>query len=81
MKQIGVLCIIMLLAACGKPASTDTTDSLAANSDRLSKVMHECQEDHAKMGNAVCKSASEAFRRRFMGNGSGQYTPQPVPQN
>lgn len=43
--------------------------------------MRLCQEDHAKMGDATCNAASEAFRRRFMGDGKGKYTPQPAPRN
>lgn len=39
------------------------------------------KEDHAKMGDATCNAAAEAFRRRFMGDGTGKYTPQPAPQN
>ncbi|OIQ95032.1 hypothetical protein GALL_229560 [mine drainage metagenome] len=80
MKWTCVL-LILALAACGKAAPTDTVDSLAANPDRLKEVMRLCQEDHAKMGDATCNAASEAFRRRFMGDGKGKYTPQPAPRN
>ncbi|MHB1669719.1 EexN family lipoprotein [Thiomonas sp.] len=73
--------MILVLAACGKAAPMDTVDSLVAHPDRLKEVQRLCQEDHAKMGDATCNTASEAFRRRFMGDGKGKYTPQPAPRN
>ncbi|MHB1701953.1 MAG: EexN family lipoprotein [Acidobacteriaceae bacterium] len=81
MKRTCVLPMILVLAACGKAAPTDTVDSLVAHPDRLKEVQRLCQEDHAKMGDATCNAASEAFRRRFMGDGKGKYTPQPAPRN
>ena len=81
MKRTCVLPLILALAACGKAAPMDTVDSLVAHPDRLKEVMRLCQEDHAKMGDATCNAASEAFRRRFMGDGKGKYTPQPAPRN
>ena len=34
------------------------------------------------MSDALCNAASEARRRRFMGDGKGKYTPlPPAPQN
>ena len=81
MKRTCVLPMILVLAACGKATPMDTVDSLAANPDRLKEVMRLCQEDHAKMGDATCSAASEAFRRRFMGDGKGKYTPQPASRN
>jgi hypothetical protein len=41
---------ILMLAACGKAAPTDTVDSLVAHPDRLKEVQRLCQEDYAKMG-------------------------------
>ncbi len=67
----------LLLVACGKPAPTDTVESLVTHPDRLKEVQRLCKEDYAKMGDAVCNAASEAFRRRFMGDGKGKYTPLP----
>jgi hypothetical protein len=55
----------------------DSVDSLVAHPDRLKAVMHQCQDDRAKMDEAECMHASEAFRRRFMGDGKGKYTPLP----
>jgi predicted small lipoprotein YifL len=81
MKRTCVLPMILALAACGKAAPTDTVDSLVAHPDRLKEVQRLCQEDHAKMGDATCNAASEAFRRRLMGDGKGKYTPQPALRN
>ena len=66
----------LLLAACGKPASTESVESLMANPDRLKEVRAQCQADHDKVGDALCNRASEATRRRFMGSRT-PYTPAP----
>ena len=66
----------LLLAACNKPAPTDTVESLLANPERLKEVHAQCKADHDKVGDALCNKASEATRRRFMGNGT-PYTPAP----
>ncbi|WP_297926951.1 EexN family lipoprotein [Metallibacterium sp.] len=81
MKRTSMLLLVLVLAACGKAAPMDTVDSLVAHPDRLKEVQRLCQEDHAKVGDATCSAASEAFRRRFMGDGKGKYTPQPAPRN
>jgi hypothetical protein len=80
MKQIGIVILVLTLTACGKPPPTDTVESLAANPERIKEVQRLCREDPAKMGDA-CNAASEAFRRRFIGDGKGKYTPAPTPQN
>lgn len=84
MKKTSMLlfALVLLITACEKSISTDTIESLVANPERLKEVERLCREDHAKMGDALCNAASEARRRRFMGNGKGKYTPQqPAPQN
>lgn len=70
------LCALALVA-CGGGKPTDTVDSLLANPDRLKEIMRQCHEDHAKVGDAECNAASEAFRRRYIGTGSSQQTPKP----
>jgi hypothetical protein len=80
MRVISILIVGSTIAACGKSASPDTVQSLSANPDRLQEVQRHCKEDPAKMGEA-CNAASEAFRRRFMGNGQAQYTPESPPKN
>ena len=82
MKKTSLLLLALVLIACEKPAPTDTVESLAANPERLKEVERLCRADHAKMGDTLCNEASEARRRRFMGDGKGKYTPlQPAPQN
>ncbi len=76
MKKIGILVVACALSACGKPAPTDTVESLLANPERLREVQRRCKEDHAKIGDATCNAGAEAFRRRFMGDGKGKYTPE-----
>jgi len=77
MNRTCILLSILTFVACGKTAPLDTVDSLVADPERLKAVMQQCREVHAKTGDALCNAASEAFRRRFIGNGKGQYTPQP----
>lgn len=80
MKKTGLLLLALALTACERSAPTDTVESLAAHPERLKEVERLCRKDHAKMGDALCNAASEARRRRFMGDGKGKYTPQPAPQ-
>ena len=68
----------LLLAACNKPAPTESVESLMANPERLKDVRAQCKADHAKVGDALCTMAAEATRRRFMGSGT-PYTPAPAP--
>jgi hypothetical protein len=77
MKKGGVLLVVLTLAACENSAPTDTVDSLVANPERLSEVQRLCKDDPGKVGDAECAAASEAYRRRFMGDGKTQYTPRP----
>ena len=81
MKITCLLLLALALTACEKPAPTDTVESLAAHPERLKEVERLCREDHAKMGDALCNTASEARRRRFIGDGKSKYTPQPAPKN
>lgn len=81
MKKTSLLLLALALTACEKSAPTDTVESLAVHPERLKEVERLCREDHAKLGDALCNAASEARRRRFMGDGKGKYTPEPAPQN
>ena len=71
-----MLFLPLILGACAKSVSTDTVESLVANPTRLDDVMRHCHENREKIGDASCSAASEAFRRRFIGDGKAQYTPQ-----
>jgi hypothetical protein len=77
MKMVSVGLVVLTLVACENPAPTDTVDSLVANPERLGKVQRLCKEEPSKVGDAECAAASEAYRRRFMGDGKTQYTPRP----
>jgi Conjugative transfer region protein TrbK len=77
MKKVCVMLVVLTLAACERSAPTDTVDSLVANPERLSKVQRLCKDDPVKTGNAECAAASEAYRRRFMGDSKTQYTARP----
>ncbi|QEE24933.1 hypothetical protein CS053_10815 [Rhodanobacter glycinis] len=81
MKRSCMAWVALSLVACGRAMPVDSVDSLVAHPDRLKAVMHQCQEDRTKMGEVECMHASEAFRRRFMGDGKGKYTPLPKKPN
>jgi uncharacterized low-complexity protein len=65
----------LLMAACGKPASIESVESLVANPERLKELRAQCKADHAKVGDAQCNAVAEATRRRFFGSGGPTYTP------
>jgi len=72
----------LLLAACGKPDSAktiETVESLVANPERLKELRAACKADHAKVGDAQCNEVAEATRRRFFGSGGPKYTPPASP--
>lgn len=60
-------CLALVLVGCQPSAPTDTVESLTVDAARLKEVQQQCKQDRAKLGDAVCKAASEAYRRRFMG--------------
>ena len=45
----------LLLAACSKPVSTESVESLMANPERLKALRAQCKADHDKVGDALCK--------------------------
>lgn len=74
MKKIIVL-IVVVLAACGKSAPTETVESLASNPERLKELREQCKTDRAKLGDEFCNRVAEATNRRFFGNGKTPYVP------
>ena len=48
---------------------------LMASPERLIALRAQCKADHDKIGDALCNTAAEATRRRFMGSGT-PYTPE-----
>jgi hypothetical protein len=65
----------MFLAACSKPASIESVESLVANPERLKELRAQCKADHAKVGDDQCNAVAEATRRRFFGSGGPKHTP------
>ncbi|MGI4813436.1 MAG: EexN family lipoprotein [Janthinobacterium lividum] len=61
------LCSVVVLAACGQGAPSDTADSLVSNPTRIRQIMEKCRLDRASVSDQVCTAAREAFRRRFFG--------------
>lgn len=51
-----LLMLSVVLAACGKPISTETVESLAANPDRLKTLREQCRLDRAKLGDELCNA-------------------------
>lgn len=75
MNKLFLLGVVALaLTACGKPASTESVESLVADPARLKDLRAQCKADRAKVGDAQCNAVAEATRRRFMGGGT-PYTP------
>lgn len=72
MKSIFLItaCALLLAACSPQTESTDSIESLMANSQRLKEVRAQCKADHAKVGDALCNRAAEATRRLFMGGGT-----------
>lgn len=70
MRQLYLPFIVaLILTACQPSTATDTVESLTSNRERLKEVERACKTDRTKMGDALCNAASEARRRRFMGDG------------
>ena len=65
----------MLLAACSKPATIESVESLVANPERLKELRAQCKADHAQVGDDQCNAVAEATRRRFFGSGGPKHTP------
>lgn len=78
MNKLFILAVVtstLLIAACNKPASIESVESLVANPERLKELRAQCKADHAKVGDAQCNAVAEATRRRFFGSGGPKYTP------
>lgn len=77
------ICVVAIIGAgtvflISTAHATDSVESLAADPERLRDVQKRCSQDRAGTGDALCKMASEARRKRFMGSGRTPYTPHPV---
>jgi hypothetical protein len=69
---------VMLLAACGKPASIESVESLVRSAERLKELRAQCKADHAKVGDAQCNAVAEATRQRFTHPMPSPYADDPV---
>lgn len=75
MQRTYGLWLALILVGCQPPAPTDTVESLVADPERLKEVQRQCRADRARVGDAVCNAASDAFRRRFMGEAATERVP------
>ncbi|KLD79527.1 EexN family lipoprotein [Xanthomonas hyacinthi] len=71
MNTAFAIVVALLLAACGESAPNASVDALANDPVRLKAVRQHCKSDHAKAGEALCRTAAEAFRRRFFAGTGG----------
>ena len=63
-------CLVMLTAC--NPIKIPSADALASDPNRMRELMSQCKVEWVKVGDATCRAASEAWRRRFMGSGKAQ---------
>lgn len=75
-----ILTTLVALIGCGERASPPEikAETLAADPERLQETLKRCKADRAAVGDAACRAASEAYRKRFMGSGKSNYDPQQV---
>lgn len=75
-----VLTTVGVLMGCSERASPpeQKAETLAADPERLQETLKRCKADRTAVGDATCRAASEAYRKRFMGSGESNYDPQAV---
>ena len=82
MRKHVALAATVLVAACSEtaapPQQPSTTASIAPSAQQIQDTLQRCKENRAAVGDAVCREASEAYRKRFMGSGSSNYEPKAV---
>jgi hypothetical protein len=57
---------LLALAACN-PIKVPAADAVSSDPNRMRELMRQCKVEWAKVGDATCTKASEAWRRRFFG--------------
>jgi hypothetical protein len=62
-------CMVMLTAC--NPIRIPAPDAIGGDPDRSRELMRQCKADWVKVGDATCRAATEAWRRRFMGGEGG----------
>ncbi|EME5141357.1 hypothetical protein [Pseudomonas aeruginosa] len=74
MRCVPVL-LVVLMTACGQPSdpqrAEDLAATLAADPVRLKALRAQCATDRQAKGEDTCRTAAEAFRRRFFSGQSG----------
>ena len=81
MRNHAALAATVLLVACSEtaaPPQPNTIGSVALDPQQIQDTLKRCKENRAAVGDAACREASEAYRKRFMGSGSSSYEPQAV---
>jgi len=75
-----IITTVVMLAGCSERTSPPEikAETLAADPERLQETLKRCKADRAAVGDAACRAASEAYRKRFMGSGKSNYDPQAV---
>ncbi|USP11856.1 hypothetical protein L1S45_09910 [Aeromonas dhakensis] len=74
MRYLLVL-LAVLLTACGQQPTSHLADALVADPMRLKALRAQCAADLQAVGEDACRTAAEAFRRRFFAGqgGRGEY--------
>ena len=70
MRCVPVL-LVVLLTACGQQPAEDLAATLAADPVRLKALRVQCAADRQAAGEDACRTAAEAFRRRFFAGQTG----------
>ena len=70
MRCVPVL-LAVLLTACGQQPAEDLAATLDADPVRLKALRTQCAADRQATGEAACRAAAEAFRRRFFAGHTG----------
>ncbi|NPC57782.1 hypothetical protein [Caenimonas soli] len=64
---------LLMLAACNPVAPT--AEAIASDPNRMRDLMRQCKVEWAKVGDATCTAASEAWRRHFFGKSDATKVP------
>lgn len=63
--------LAVLLTACGQQPAENLADALAADPVRLKALRAQCAADRRAVGEDACRTAADAFRRRFFAGHTG----------
>lgn len=68
---LSISVLAALLTACSEPPADNLADALAADPVRLKALRAQCAADRLATGEDACRTAAEAFRRRFFAGQTG----------